>query len=116
RLTDPEVLEYRFPVQLEEFSIRHGSGGQGQYGGGNGVIRKLKFLEPMNAGILSDRRTIAPQGLNGGGNGQPGKNYVLKANGETLMLPSQATIAMEAGDTIAIETPGGGGFGSEPGP
>jgi 5-oxoprolinase (ATP-hydrolysing) len=111
RLTDPEVLEWRFPVQLEEFKIRANSGGAGRYRGGHGVIRKLKFLAPMTAGILSGSRQIAPFGLAGGAPGATGKNYLQRGDGLIEVLGSQATITVETGDTLIIETPGGGGYG-----
>jgi N-methylhydantoinase B/oxoprolinase/acetone carboxylase alpha subunit len=111
RLTDPEVLELRFPVLLESFSIRPNSGGKGKYRGGNGTIRKIRFLEAMTAGILSSRRKIAPFGLNGGEDGAVGRNYLLRKDGSIEQLDSTATVAMEAGDVFAIETPGGGGMG-----
>jgi 5-oxoprolinase (ATP-hydrolysing) len=111
RLTDPEILEWRFPVLLEEFAIRAHSGGRGKYKGGNGVTRRIKFLEPMTAAILSSSRVIPPFGLNGGESGATGRNYVIRNNGEITDLPSTATVQMGAGDTFVIETPGGGGFG-----
>ncbi|GAB4360544.1 MAG: hydantoinase B/oxoprolinase family protein [Cyanophyceae cyanobacterium] len=111
RLTDPEVLEGRFPVLLEEFRIRSGSGGSGRYGGGNGVIRKIRFREPMAVGILSNRRAIAPEGLAGGQPGQPGRNILERANGDREILPGTASREVEAGAAIVIETPGGGGYG-----
>ncbi|WP_272147492.1 hydantoinase B/oxoprolinase family protein [Spirulina subsalsa] len=112
RLTDPEVLEWRFPVRLERFAIRPDSGGAGAYPGGNGVIRRLRFLAPMTAGILSGRRRVAPFGLAGGGAGQTGRNWVERADGTIEELDSTATVAMAAGDCVAIATPGGGGYGS----
>ncbi|MBF0561834.1 MAG: hydantoinase B/oxoprolinase family protein [Alphaproteobacteria bacterium] len=114
RLTDPEVLEWRFPVRLEEFRIRHGSGGVGRYFGGAGVIRRIRFLEPMTAGILSSRRRVPPFGLSGGGAGQPGRNAVERADGSVEVLPATAQVAMAAGDRFVIETPGGGGMGLMP--
>ena len=112
RLTDPETLEWRFPVLLEEFSIRANSGGKGKYKGGNGVTRRIKFLEPMTAAILSSSRAIAPFGLSGGESGVTGHNYVIRnKNGAIADLASTATVQMEAGDTFVIETPGGGGYG-----
>lgn len=110
RLTDPEVLELRFPVLLESFSIRSDSGGKGEYSGGNGVIRKIRFLENMTAGILSSRRQIPPFGLNDGEAGKVGENYVERNNGTVEKLASTATVEMETGDVFVIETPGGGGF------
>jgi 5-oxoprolinase (ATP-hydrolysing) len=111
RLTDPEVLEWRFPVLLESFEIRANSGGKGKYDGGNGVIRKIKFREAMIAGILSGRRVIPPYGLKGGENGNLGQNSVQRVNGEIELLGSTATVEMEPGDIFMIETPGGGGWG-----
>jgi 5-oxoprolinase (ATP-hydrolysing) len=111
RLTDPEILEWRFPVLLEEFAIRANSGGDGKHKGGNGVTRRIKFLEPMTAAILSSSRVIPPFGLNGGDTGMVGRNYVIRNNGAIAELPSTATVQMEAGDTFVIETPGGGGYG-----
>ncbi|MBC6480795.1 MAG: hydantoinase B/oxoprolinase family protein [Hormoscilla sp. GM7CHS1pb] len=111
RLTDPEVLEWRFPVLLTSFAIRENSGGQGRHAGGNGVVRRLRFLEPMTAGILSSRRVIAPFGLQGGAAGALGKNYVQRSDGTVVELGSTATVEMAAGDEFVIETPGGGGYG-----
>ena len=113
RLTDPEVLELRFPVMVDEFKIRQNSGGKGKHNGGNGVVRKIRFLEPMTAGILSNRRQIAPFGLAGGNPGQVGVNYIQKANGTTEQLASQTVVSMQPGDTFIIETPGGGGYGTD---
>ena len=107
RITDPEVLESRFPVRLIEFSLRRGSGGAGQFAGGDGLVRELQVLEPLRVSILSERRTRAPFGLAGGGAGETGKNL---HNGEAL--GGKASRALAAGDRIRIETPGGGGFGS----
>lgn len=109
RLTDPEILETRFPVLLEEFSIRRGSGGQGKFVGGNGTKRTLKFLAPMQASILSNRRLTKPHGILGGQDGQPGRTILRRANGEEIILHSTDTRALEAGDSISIETPGAGG-------
>jgi 5-oxoprolinase (ATP-hydrolysing) len=111
RLTDPEVLEWRFPVLLDSFSIRKDSGGQGKFKGGNGVIRRLQFREPMTAGILSNRRKVAPFGLNGGHPGTPGHNAIQRSDGTLEPLDSTATVEMNPGDVFIIETPGGGGFG-----
>ncbi|GMQ96917.1 MAG: hydantoinase B/oxoprolinase family protein [Gammaproteobacteria bacterium] len=114
RLTDPEVLEWRFPVRVESFEIRHGSGGSGLHTGGCGVIRKIRFKQPMHAAILSNRRSKAPFGLNGGGDGAEGNNYVHCANGTIIKLNGCDEIEMQAGDVMVIETPGGGGFGPMP--
>ena len=111
-LTDPEVLELRFPVLLESFSIRANSGGKGKYQGGNGVTRKVRFLDHMTAAILSSRRKIAPFGLAGGTAGKVGKNYVSRKDGTTKKLAGTASVNVEPGDTFIIETPGGGGYGA----
>ncbi|PZV26293.1 MAG: 5-oxoprolinase [Snowella sp.] len=111
RLTDPEVLEWRFPVLLESFEIRPHSGGLGQFNGGDGVIRKIRFLESMKANILSGNRVIPPFGLNGGRSGQVGHNYLIRQDRSLEELGAIASVSMEAGDTFVIETPGGGGFG-----
>ncbi|MGB8687143.1 MAG: hydantoinase B/oxoprolinase family protein, partial [Microcoleus sp.] len=111
RLTDPEVLEWRFPVLLESFAIRANSGGNGCHRGGNGVVRRVRFREAMTAGILSGRRVIYPCGLNGGGNGVLGRNYVERLDGKVEELGSTATVEMQSGDVFVIETPGGGGYG-----
>ncbi|MBD2158917.1 hydantoinase B/oxoprolinase family protein [Leptolyngbya sp. FACHB-16] len=112
RLTDPEVLEWRFPVLLEQFAIRANTGGEGLHRGGNGVIRRIRFREGMIAAILSNHRTIAPFGLNGGEPGATGRNWVERANGTQEMLGSKAAVVIEPGDVFIIETPGGGGFGT----
>ncbi|NES79502.1 MULTISPECIES: hydantoinase B/oxoprolinase family protein [Okeania] len=111
RLTDPEVLEWRFPVLLENFAIRSESGGKGLYKGGNGVIRRIRFLEQMTAGILSGHRVVCPPGLNGGGDGLVGRNYVERSDGKIEELGSTATVEMNVSDVFVIETPGGGGVG-----
>jgi 5-oxoprolinase (ATP-hydrolysing) len=112
RLTDPEVLEWRFPVLLRQFAIRQGSGGAGQHRGGNGIVRTVEFHEPMTAGILSNHRQVPPFGLNGGRPGTVGENTVQRANGSVEALPGQATVTVYPGDQIQIATPGGGGFGA----
>lgn len=112
RLTDPEVLEWRFPVVLEQFGIRGNSGGKGKQCGGNGVIRRMRFLQPMTAAILSGHRVVAPFGLQGGEAGAVGKNYVERQDGTIEELGNTAVVEMDAGDVFVIETPGGGGFGS----
>ncbi|MFP4124363.1 MAG: hydantoinase B/oxoprolinase family protein [Coleofasciculus sp.] len=111
RLTDPEVLEWRFPVVLEQFGIRGNSGGKGKQCGGNGVIRRMRFLQPMTAAILSGHRVVAPFGLQGGEAGAVGKNYVERQDGTVEELGNTAVVEMDAGDVFVIETPGGGGFG-----
>ena len=112
RLTDPEILETRLPVRLDEFSIRKGSGGQGRHHGGDGVIRAITFLEPMRANILANRRRIAPKGIKGGLDAQPGRNWVERTDGTLEMLSATAHAQMQTGDRFVIETPGGAGYGS----
>ncbi|HVY83133.1 MAG TPA: hydantoinase B/oxoprolinase family protein, partial [Steroidobacteraceae bacterium] len=114
RLTDPEVLEWRFPVLVEQFAIRRGSGGVGARRGGDGVVRRIRFLEAMTASILSNRRRVAPFGLAGGGDGTVGRNYVIRADGSRVALGAKATISMAPGDAFVIETPGGGAYGPPP--
>jgi N-methylhydantoinase B/oxoprolinase/acetone carboxylase alpha subunit len=111
RLTDPEVLEWRFPVILESFSIRPNSGGKGRYCGGNGVIRRIRFLESMTVGILSSRRKIAPFGLWGGGVAMMGKNWIERVDGVREELSGTAVVEISPGEILAIATPGGGGYG-----
>jgi 5-oxoprolinase (ATP-hydrolysing) len=111
RLTDPEVLEFRFPVRLESYSIRKGSGGAGQWRGGDGGVRRVRFLEPMTAGILSNGRVHPAFGMAGGQAGQPGINRVVRASGQVELLGHIGQTEMAAGDVFEIHTPGGGGFG-----
>ncbi|CAM2989388.1 Acetone carboxylase beta subunit [Legionella steigerwaltii] len=110
-LTDPEVLEWRFPVLLEEFSIRKGSGGSGLHRGGDGVVRRIRFLEKMIANIISSHRVIPPYGMHGGASGKPGRNWVQRADGRIEDFGSCAQVKMQPGDVFIIETPGGGGYG-----
>ncbi|GAA3885626.1 hydantoinase B/oxoprolinase family protein [Sphingomonas limnosediminicola] len=112
RLTDPEVLETRLPVRLEQFAIRRGSGGAGAHRGGDGIIREVTFLEPMRANILANRRRVPPSGLAGGADAAAGRNWVVRTNGDIEMLSATASADVEPGDHFVIETPGGGGFGS----
>ena len=112
RLTDPEILEFRFPVRLESYAIRAGSGGAGRWQGGNGGVRKLRFLEPMTAAILSNNRVYAPFGMAGGEPAARGVNSVLRADGSVEGVGHIGKVEMAAGDTFVIETPGGGGYGS----
>ncbi|MBW4471607.1 MAG: hydantoinase B/oxoprolinase family protein [Stenomitos rutilans HA7619-LM2] len=111
RLTDPEVLEWRFPVLLENFAIRSGSGGEGLHRGGNGVVRRIRFCEPMTAAILSGHRLVQPFGLEGAAAGAVGRNWVERADGTIEPLDSKAKVTMQSGDAFVIETPGGGGYG-----
>jgi 5-oxoprolinase (ATP-hydrolysing) len=120
RLTDPEVLEWRYPVRVEAFRIRAGSGGQGRFHGGCGVVRRLRFLEPMSAALLANRHRVAPHGLRGGHAGQPGAAWVERTDGSRVDIVSVGRVEMQAGDVFVIETPGGGGYGppvnAEPAP
>jgi 5-oxoprolinase (ATP-hydrolysing) len=111
RLTDPEVLEERFPVLLRRFAIRRGSGGAGEFRGGDGVVREVEFREAMTAAILSNHRRVPPFGLSGGEAGKTGENRLLRRDGRSEALAATAEVAVEAGDRIEIATPGGGGFG-----
>ena len=111
RLTDPEVLEWRFPVVLESFAIRKGSGGAGRHHGGAGTIRRVRFLESMTANIISGHRKVPPYGLAGGKSGTTGRNRVEHPDGSVTELPGVAQIELQAGDVFVIETPGGGGYG-----
>jgi 5-oxoprolinase (ATP-hydrolysing) len=114
RLTDPEILERRFPVRLESFARRPGSGGDGAKPGGDGAVRSIRFLEPMQAALLSTRREHAPQGLAGGWPGMVGRQSLIGADGAVKELPGCFAIEVAAGEAIEIETPGGGGFGPPP--
>ena len=111
RLTDPEIIEARFPVVVDRFAIRHGSGGEGRWIGGDGVQRCLRFLAPMQVNILSGRRVTAPFGLDGGSDAMAGANRIRRANGAVESLPGTASANLLAGDAIEILTPGGGGYG-----
>ncbi len=112
RLTDPEVLEWRFPVFVESFEIRSHSGGRGRYNGGNGVRRVLRFRDAMTVSILSNHRVVAPFGMSGGSAGLTGRNAVIRADGSTQELGGCVELSVKSGDQLVIETPGGGGFGS----
>ncbi len=112
RLTDPEILEDRFPVRLERFAFRRGSGGAGRWPGGDGVVRRLRFLAPMTASILSGSRRVPPFGLAGGGDGALGRNRLERADGQLEVLGGCAQVSVQPGDLLEIATPGGGGFGA----
>ena len=114
RLTDPEILERRFPVRVEAFEVRAGSGGAGANPGGDGARRRIRFLEPMSAALLSTRREHPPQGIAGGGPGLPGAQRLIGPSGEVRELPGCFSIEVAPGEAIEIETPGGGGFGPPP--
>ena len=111
RLTDPEILEWRFPVLLESFEIRRGSGGAGRHEGGDGTLRRMRFLEEMTASVLSNHRSIPPFGLEGGAPGECGRNTVVRTDGTTETLEAADKTAMHPGDVFIIQTPTGGGFG-----
>ena len=111
RLTDPEVLEWRFPVLLEKFEIRRGTGGKGRHRGGDGVIRRVRFLEAMTAAILSGHRRIPPYGMAGGGPAALGRNWVERKDGSVVELKGTDKCEMRPGDTFNVATPGGGGYG-----
>ncbi|MBT6094693.1 MAG: 5-oxoprolinase [Rhodospirillaceae bacterium] len=112
RLTDPEVLEWRFPVILESFAVKHDSGGKGKHTGGNGTVRRIRFEEPMTATVLTSHRETEPYGLEGGGPGAMGRNAVERADGSVDVLKGADGTELQAGDVFVIETPGGGGFGN----
>ncbi|HEX8978746.1 MAG TPA: hydantoinase B/oxoprolinase family protein [Parasulfuritortus sp.] len=112
RLTDPEVLELNFPVRLECFAIRTGSGGAGRHYGGDGIVRRLRFLVPMQGNLIALSREIAPFGLNGGGAGQPGRQWIERADGAIEALPGIARFELSKDDVFVLETPGGGGYSS----
>ncbi|MBT2504893.1 hydantoinase B/oxoprolinase family protein [Streptomyces sp. ISL-98] len=111
RLTDPEVLEWRFPVLLENFSVRDGSGGDGRWQGGCGVERRIRFLEPMTVALLSGHRRVPPYGMAGGGPGATGSNFVERADGTVTPLEGCDTAEVGVGDALVVRTPGGGGYG-----
>ena len=111
RMTDPEILERRFPVRLEHFGVRSGSGGLGRHSGGDGAVRRLRFLAPMQVALLSSRREHRPQGLAGGGEGMAGTQFLVGRDGTVTPLAGCFSSCVQAGDTIEIRTPGGGGFG-----
>jgi 5-oxoprolinase (ATP-hydrolysing) len=112
RLTDPEILEQRYSVTLEEFEIRRGSGGRGRFAGGDGVRRRIRFEQTMELVILANRRRIPPYGMAGGEPAAPGRNWIERADGRIEELPACATAQVEAGDCFVLETPGGGGWGT----
>ncbi len=113
RITDPEILERRYPVLLRRFSLRLHSGGEGLYRGGDGLVREIEFLAPLNVAILSERRVFAPYGLKSGGGGARGRNTFIRADGRTINLGGKNEILAGPGDRLRVETPGGGGWGKK---
>jgi 5-oxoprolinase (ATP-hydrolysing) len=113
RITDPEILERRYPVLLREFALRRGSGGKGQFNGGDGLVREVEFLEPLNAAILSERRVYAPYGLKGGDSGKRGINLFIEKDGQKIDVSGKNEVNVQPGDRFRIETPGGGGYGKK---
>ena len=112
RLTDPEVIEQKYPIRVVEFRLRKASGGDGQHRGGDGVVRCLEFTAPLKVSILSQRRIpYAPYGLKGGGAGAAGRNTIFRADGSSEELPWRALFDVGVGDRLVIATPGGGGYG-----
>lgn len=112
RITDPEILERRYPLILREFSIRRGSGGRGRFNGGDGLVREVEFLEPLNVAILSERRVFAPYGLEGGESGKKGVNLFIRKDGAPICMGAKNEIMAQPGERFRIMTPGGGGFGT----
>lgn len=113
RITDPEILERRYPVLLREFSLRKGSGGEGARPGGDGVVRELEPLRPLVMSILSERRVLRPYGLEGGGPGWTGRNLLIRKDGIVVNMGGRCSSSLDAGERLRIETPGGGGYGAK---
>ncbi|MFJ6441699.1 hydantoinase B/oxoprolinase family protein [Streptomyces sp. NPDC091649] len=111
RLTDPEILEWRLPVLLEDFAVRDGSGGAGRWHGGDGVVRRIRFLEPVTVALLSGHRRVPPYGAGGGEPGALGEQHIERAGGEVVPLEGRDTAELDAGDVLVVRTPGGGGYG-----
>jgi len=111
RITDPEILELRYPVRLEKFEIRKGSGGKGKWNGGDGIVREVTFKERVEINILSQHRVEKPYGLKGGLPGKSGEQKMITRKGKIKILKGMDSIVAEAGDRVQIQTPGGGGYG-----
>jgi N-methylhydantoinase B len=109
--TPAEALEYAYPLRVRRYSLRRGSGGKGKYKGGDGIIREIEVLTDCDVTLLSERRTLAPWGLNGGGEGAAGKTTVIRTNGSTDAMPGKFSTRLNTGDRICVESPGGGGWG-----
>ena len=112
RITDPEVLEHRYPVLLERFALRAGSGGAGRWPGGDGLVREYRFLAPVTATLLTERRAVAPWGAAGGDAAATGENRVITAAGDERVLSARCSVELEPGDRLRVSTPGGGGWGA----
>ena len=111
RITDPEILELRYPVRLERFEIRTGSGGKGKWNGGDGIVREVTFKEKVEVNILSQHRIEQPYGLRGGLAGKTGQQKMISKKGEIKILKGMDSVVAESGDRVQIQTPGGGGYG-----
>lgn len=112
RLTDPEVLEWRYPVLVDAFAVREGSGGRGRWRGGRGVVRRIRFLEPMTVALLTGHRRVPPYGMAGGEAGSLGSNVVERADGSVTRLHGVDSVDVGPGDVLVMSTPGGGGYGT----
>ncbi|XP_006816250.1 5-oxoprolinase-like [Saccoglossus kowalevskii] len=112
RITDPEILERRYPIVLQCFKLNLGSGGQGQFRGGDGVQREMLFRRPLTLSVLTERRAFQPYGMNGGEPGQRGKNYLIHKNGHVVSLGGKTSLNVKPGDVFQLLTPGGGGYGA----
>ena len=112
RITDPEILERRYPVILRQFAVRHGSGGKGEFSGGDGVIREIEPLRPLVMSILSERRTLRPYGMAGGEAAKCGQNLLIRKDGVVVNIGGRCSTIINVGERLRIETPGGGGYGS----
>lgn len=112
RLTDPEVLEWRYPVRVDGFAVRNGSGGAGRWDGGNGVVRRIRFLEPMTVTLLTGHRSVPPYGMAGGEPGELGANEVERADGTRTPLKGVDSADVAVDDVLVLRTPGGGGYGT----
>jgi 5-oxoprolinase (ATP-hydrolysing) len=112
RITDPEVVEHRYPVRIERFGVRAGSGGAGRLRGGDGAVRETVFLQPMSLSTLAQHRASGPYGVDGGGPGAPGTQRLVRANGEVVELRGNDACEVAEGDRLVLETPGGGGWGA----
>ncbi len=112
RITDPEIMEHRYPVQVVKFQIRKASGGKGAYRGGDGVTREIRFLEKVELSLLTQRRKSGPYGMKGGGDGKPGEQYIIRKDGIKIRLGPVSSALILPGDRLVIETPGGGAWGN----